>query len=206
MTEAQTCESRPETGPGQPTATDRDRTTALLEAWSAGDAEARDRLISALYQELRAMAFRRLRSERAGHTLSPTDLAHETVLKLCRDLNVSWRNRKHFFAVTAGMMRRILVDYARARGRAKRGGGQIVGLENPDQVAATTSLDLLALDEALDGLQRVDERKARVVELHFFGGLSVAETADVLGCSPSTVTREWRMAKAWLLRYLERPS
>ncbi|MEM8930356.1 MAG: ECF-type sigma factor [Acidobacteriota bacterium] len=185
-----------------PPTTDPADTTALLRAWSAGDAEARDVLVRSLYDELRTMAHRRLRSERSDHTLSPTALAHETVLRLYRDLDLDWRDRRHFFAVTAGMMRRILVDHARRRGRAKRGGGHLVRLDDPDAIGAASAYDLVALDEALSALAAIDERKARIVDLHFFGGLSVVETASVLDCSESTVSRDWRMAKAWLLHHL----
>ena len=124
-------------------------------------------------------------------------------MRLYRDLDLDWRDRRHFFAVTAGMMRRILVDHARRRGRAKRGGGALVRLDDPDAIGVAPAFDLLALDDALSALAEVDGRKAQIVDLHFFGGLSVAETANVLDCSESTVCRDWRMAKAWLLRHLE---
>ncbi len=181
-----------------------DKTTALLLSWSDGDAAAGEELVPRLYDELRALAGRRLRGERPSHTLSPTALVHEVFLRLFDQRRLTWRNRAHFFAVAGRTMRRVLVDHARHRRRVKRGGGQVpVSLEGLGDLAEQSVPDLVALDDALQALGTVDERKVKVVELHFFAGLTVAETARVLQCSETTVSREWRMAKAWLLVALE---
>jgi RNA polymerase sigma-70 factor, ECF subfamily len=178
--------------------------TRLLIAWSEGDPKALDRLIPVVYAELRRQAARRLRRERDGHTLQTTDLIHETYLRLIEQKNVRWQNRAHFFAVSAQLMRRILVDHARRRGRAKRGGsGVALPLEEGLAVAAAGSdADLLALDGALERLAALDARQSRIVELRFFGGLSVEETAAVVGVSKTTVKDDLNMAKAWLRREL----
>lgn len=173
-------------------------------AWRAGDTDARDRLVSEVYPELHRLAERRLRSEEPGHTLQATALIHEAFLRLV-DADVQWTSRAHFFAVAAQVMRRILVDHAKARRRVKRGGGATrVSLDEGLLVAPEREPDLLALDEALTQLQAQDERKAAAVELHYFGGLTYDEVAEVLGISPATVHRELRMAKAWLYHELAR--
>jgi RNA polymerase sigma factor (TIGR02999 family) len=153
-----------------------------------------------VYRELRSMASQRLRGERGDHTLQPTALVHEAFLRLVDQRQLDWRSRSQFFDLAGRMMRRILVDHARHRARVKRGGDvKIVTLERPDRLPAhLAGDDVLALDEALHRLARHDSRKARIVELHFFAGLSVVETAEVLGCSKATVSRDWRFAKAWI--------
>jgi RNA polymerase sigma-70 factor (ECF subfamily) len=179
----------------------RDITQMLID-WSNGETEALDRLIPVVYTELRRQAARHLRRERAGHTLLTTDLIHETYLRLVDQKNVRWQNRAHFFAIAAQLMRRILVDHARRRHRAKRGGSGIaLPLEEALAVAAEKSdVDLLALDEALTRLAAIDVRHRQIVELRFFSGLSIEETAAVLGVSPTTVKDDLNMAKAWLRR------
>ncbi|PWU05035.1 MAG: RNA polymerase subunit sigma-70, partial [Terriglobia bacterium] len=166
-----------------------------------------------VYEELRRMARRYMRRERAGNTLQTTALVHEAYVRLVDAKSVGWQDRLHFFAVSAQMMRRILVDAARARRSAKRGGqlqrvedSSVVNLEQIPDIGTGRSAELIALDEALDALAKFDPRKARVVELRFFGGLSVAETADVLQISSQSVLRDWKMAKAWLMRELGRSS
>lgn len=177
--------------------------TDLLRSWSKGDREAAEILAPVIYDRLRRLAARRLRSERKDHTLQPTDLVHEVYLRAFVQADISWKNRRHFFAVAARMMRRILVDHARKRRRSKRGAGAIrVDLGNLAELPSARTPDIIALDDALHDLSAIDPRKALIVELHFFGGLSVLETAEVLGCSGATVTRHWRMAKAWLRRSL----
>ena len=176
--------------------------TQMLIDWSNGDREALDRLIPAVYTELRRQAARHLRREREGHTLQTTDLIHEAYLRLVDQKKVRWQNRTHFFAVSAQLMRRILVDHARRRHRAKRGGSGIaLPLDEGLLVAAGKSdADLLALDEALTRLAAIDERQCQIVELRFFSGLSIEETAAVLGVSPTTVKDDSNLAKAWLRR------
>jgi RNA polymerase sigma-70 factor, ECF subfamily len=174
----------------------------LLLACKSGDEAALARLMPLVYGELHVLAHKRLQGERTGHTLQTTELIHEAYLRLS-GADVAWENRVHFFAVAAQMMRRILVDHARSRGRAKRGGGAAqVTLEDVAIVDAEPSADLVALDEALQRLSTLDPRKARVVELHYFGGLTYDETAIAIGVSAATVERELRMAKAWLYREL----
>jgi RNA polymerase sigma factor (TIGR02999 family) len=175
--------------------------TELLLAWSQGDESALDKLIPLVHGELRRLAKRYMAKERRGHTLQTTALINEAYLRLVHSRNVHWQNRAHFFAVSAQLMRRILVDFARSRNYQKRGGGAIQvtlaeALEKSDERGA----DLIALDEALTALAEVDARKSQVVELRFFGGLSVEETAEVLKVSPDTIMRDWKMAKVWLLR------
>jgi len=177
--------------------------TRLLRAWGEGDETARDRLIPVVYQALRKRAAAHLRHERRGHTLRPTDLVHETYLRLC-DQNAAWENREQFFGVASRLMRRILVDHARARAAAKRGGGLRVTLVDAPGGAAPAEPDLLDLDAALDELSALDERQARLVELRFFGGLSLEEAAEATGLSRTTVGREWVTAKAWLYRRLSK--
>ena len=179
----------------------RDITQMLID-WSNGDREVLDRLIPVVYGELRRQAARHLRRERPGHTLQTTDLIHEAYLRLVDQKNVRWQNRTHFFAVAAHLMRRILVDHARRRHRAKRGGSAIaLPLEEGLVVAAAKSnADLLALDEALTRLAAIDVRQSQIVELRCFSGLSIEETAAVLGVSLTTVKDDLNMAKAWLRR------
>jgi RNA polymerase sigma factor (TIGR02999 family) len=175
--------------------------TALLLQWRDGDREAFDRLVPLVYHELRRLAKGYMRRQRAGHTLQTSALINETYLRLIDHKNMRWQNRAHFFAVAAQAMRRILVDHARARGYAKRGGEALrVSLDEAATIAAERSAEMVALDEALNELAGFDERKSRIVELRFFGGLGVEETAHVLQVSPVTVMREWRGAKLWLLR------
>ena len=173
--------------------------TGLLADLSAGNDRALDELLPIVYGELRRQAARHLRRERGGHTLQPTALVNEAFLRLVEQRDVQWQNRAHFFAIAAQAMRRILVDHARAHRRLKRGGDQArVTLDVAVIAAESRAIDLQALDEALERLAALDERQARVVELRFFGGLSVPETAEVLQISAATVKREWSMAKAWL--------
>lgn len=176
----------------------------LLRAWSAGDAHALEELTSLVYRDLHRLAHRYMGGERPGHTLQTTALINEVFLRLVHTQEVSWQDRAHFFALCAQMMRRILTDLARARYTRKRGGGALaVELDSGLMVAGTARPNLVAVDDALEHLGRVDPRKSRVVELRFFGGLSVQETAEVLNVSPETVMRDWRLAKAWLWRELK---
>lgn len=182
--------------------------TALLKAWSGGDPAAQERLIPLVYKELHRLARRYRKRSGAGETLQTTALVNEAYMRLIEIHDVVWRDRVHFFAVSAQVMRRILVDSVRARGAIKRGGdaGRLVALD-PDQIAAPDSdraAELLAIDEALTSLARIDARRARVVELRVFGGLTMDEAAEVLGLSPQSVRRDWKLAKAWLLRELSR--
>jgi RNA polymerase sigma-70 factor (ECF subfamily) len=176
--------------------------TKMLIDWSNGDREALNKLMPVVYAELRRQAARHLRRERAGHTLQTTDLIHEAYLRLVDQKNVRWQNRAHFFAVAAQSMRRILVDHARRRHRAKRGGSGIVLPLDEGLVLAAEKpeVDLLALDEALTRLAAIDVRQTQIVELRFFSGLSIEETAAVLGVSLTTVKDDLNMAKAWLRR------
>ncbi len=179
--------------------------TQLLLQWNSGDPAARDALIPLVYSELRRLARHYLEQEKRAHTLSSTALVHEAYLRLVNQREVTWQNRAHFFGVAAQMMRRILVDHARKRASAKRG-GQSLTLALDDAVASAqqNQVDLVALDEALDGLAKLDERQSRLVELRFFGGLSIEETSEVLGVSTPTVKRDWASARAWLFRELSR--
>ena len=187
------------------TAPSSDQLTILLLAWSQGEESALEKLTPVVYQELKRLAHRYLGSERAGHPLQTTALVNEAYLRLIDGQRVQWQDRAHFFAVSARLMRRILVDWARSREAKKRG-------ETPQQVTLDEALlvsqdrreDLVALDEALQMLAKVDARKSQVVEMRFFGGLSVKETAEVLKVSPDTVLRDWRLAKLWLLGELSR--
>jgi len=173
--------------------------TGLLLDWSNGDREAYDKLVPLVYEELHRLAHRYMRRERPGHTLQTTALVDEAYLRLVEQKAVRWQNRAHFFAISAELMRRILVDHARAHARAKRGGGErALPLHEVALVSKERSTDLVALDEALKRLAEIDARKARVVELRFFGGLSVEETAQVLGVHANTVVTDWGMARAWL--------
>ena len=181
--------------------------TDLLRRWHEGDREALERLMPLVYQELHRIASRYLRHERPGHTLQSTALVHEAYVKLVDQRRVDWQNRAQFFGLAAQAMRRILVDHARARSREKRGSGApLVALDAVQPVAAESNVhpaDAIALDRALEKLETFDPGQARIVELRFFGGLTVEETADILGTSPSTVKREWTLARAWLYRELE---
>jgi RNA polymerase sigma factor (TIGR02999 family) len=174
--------------------------TQLLNRWSNGDAEVLDNLMPLVYEELRRQASGYLRRERSNHTLQPTALINEAYLKLIDQRDVKWQNRAHFFAIVAQAMRRILVDYARERKREKRGGAaENLPLDEAlTIVSQEKSVDLVALDEALNKLAKFDERQAKVVELRYFSGLSIDETAEVLNVSNITIRRDWSMAKAWL--------
>jgi RNA polymerase sigma-70 factor, ECF subfamily len=175
--------------------------TRLLLDWRNGDQTALDRLMPLVYEELRRMANHYMRNERRGHTLQTSALVNEAYLRLVDHENIEWQNRAHFFGVAAQAMRRILVDHARSRNYQKRGGGaQQVSLDEAMTLAEDRAAELLALDEALQELAKMDERKSRVVELRYFGGLSLEETAEALGVSVPTVTRDWSTAKAWLMR------
>ena len=177
--------------------------TELLVGYSRGDKEALDKLMPIVYDELRRQAARYLRREQAGHTLQTTALIHEAYVRLVDQRNVQWQNRAHFFGIAAQMMRRILVDHARTKKRAKRGGSNVkVSLADAAVPVKEQDLDVVALDEALTRLAAIDEQQSRVVELRFFSGLTVEETAEVMGISPATVKRDWSMAKAWLHREL----
>jgi RNA polymerase sigma factor (TIGR02999 family) len=182
------------TGPGE--------ITRLLRAWAAGDAAARDRLMPVVYDELRRRAARFLRRERPDHTLRSGELVHETYLRLLRQ-NAAWQNRDQFFGVASSMMRRILVDHARARGARKRGGPLRVTLDESHAVAVPAEPDLLDLDAALSALAAFDERQARLVELRYFAGLGIEDAARVMGISVATANREWAIAKAWLYKRLQ---
>jgi len=178
-----------------------DDVTRLLLDWSKGDRSALEKLMPVVYDELRRMAKQYMRRERPGHTLESTALVNEAYLKLVDCSRVGWQNRAHFFAVAAQLMRRILIDHARSRNYAKRGGGiRKVSLDEAAILSEERAEDLIAIDDALIELQAVDERKSKIVELRFFGGLNLDETAEVLGISSPTVQREWRKAKAWLYK------
>ena len=177
--------------------------TELLQAWRQGDPRALDRLTPTIYGELYKAARTSMRRERAGHTLQTTALINELFLRISDLKKVDWQSRVHFLAICARQMRRILTDSARTRQAEKRGGTAcFVSLEDAPQVGAVQSVDALLLDTALEKLCEVDERKCRVVELRFFGGLSVEESAEVLAVSPETIARDWRLARAWLFRYM----
>jgi RNA polymerase sigma factor (TIGR02999 family) len=174
--------------------------TQMLREWSDGDQAVLENLMPLVYDELRRLASRSLRKERPGHTLQTTALIHEAYLKLVNQRDAKWQNRSHFFAIASQAMRRILVDYARERHREKRGGSaENLPIEEAAFVASQEkSVDLVALDEALTRLAKFDERQAKVVELRYFSGLDIDETAEVLGISNATVRRDWNIAKAWL--------
>lgn len=177
--------------------------TEQLIAWSNGDEAALDALIPAVYQELRRMADYYLRGENTGHSLQPTALVHEAYMRLIDQTKVEWQNRAHFFGVAAQMMRRILVDHAKSKHRVKRGGiTPKVSLDETVSLSSERAAELVALDDALKVLNELDERKSRIVELRYFGGLTVDETAQVLGVSDKTVMRDWSLAKAWLYAQL----
>ena len=177
--------------------------THLLVNWSNGDQQALERLTPLVYAELRRLASRHLRRERSGHTLQSTALVHEAYLRLVDQRSVRWQNRAHFFGIAAQMIRRILVDYARGRHTAKRGADACkLSLDEAIGTPAQRDLNLVALDDALQNLAALDPQQSRIVELKFFGGLSIEEIAEVLGISPATVKRDWAVAKAWLYRYI----
>jgi RNA polymerase sigma factor (TIGR02999 family) len=177
--------------------------TALLGDWSRGDRTALSQLLPLVYAELRRVATRQLRSERADHTLQPTALVHEAYIRLVDQRHVDWQNRAHFFGVAAQVMRRVLVDHARRHDAIKRGDGvRSVSIDEAKAVATSNPIPVLALDHALDRLEQVDADLARIVELRAFGGLTIEAAAHVLNVSPSTAKRDWRVAKAWLHREL----
>lgn len=177
--------------------------TQLLIAWNRGDQRARDELMPLIYEELRRIARGYLRRERNNHTLQPTALVHEAFLRLVDQRHIDWQGRAHFFGIAARLMRQILVNHAEARRAAKRGGSaERVSLSDLDREAVETDVDLVALHRALDELERLDPPQSRIVELRYFGGLTVEEIAEVMGISPATVKREWKMARAWLRREL----
>ena len=179
------------------------RITALLSDWSRGDRAALGELLPLVYAELRRVAARQLRLERANHTLQPTALIHEVYIRLVDQRQAGLRDRDHFYAVAANVMRRVLVDHARRRGARKRGDGvQYVSIDDAKGVAAPSEIPILAFDHALARLERVDPDLAEIVKLRAFGGMTIEAAAGVLGISPSTAKRDWRAAKAWLLREL----
>jgi len=181
--------------------------TRLLLAWSDGDETALDDLVPLVYAELHRLARHYLSVENPGHILQTTALINEAYLKLVDSRQTRWQNRSHFFGISARLMRRILVDLARERDSQKRGGGvRPVSISSGLAVVPAPEEDIVAVDQALTALAKVDERKSRVVELRFFGGLNERETADALGVSPETVRRDWRLAKSWLLRWLSEGS
>ena len=174
------------------------RISQLLADWANRDPAARERLVPIVYEELRRLAHHYMRGERAGHTLQTTALVNEAYVRLAGIDALQWRDRAHFFAMAATLMRRVLVDYARQRGQEKRGAGVSVTSLDENAIASEPAVDVVALDEALERLAALDEQQSRVVELRFFAGLSVKETAEVLGISPATVKRDWATAKLWL--------
>jgi RNA polymerase sigma-70 factor (ECF subfamily) len=177
--------------------------TELLHRWTAGDEEVLDSLLSVVERELRRIARKSLRSQRQGQSLETTELVNEAYLRLVDQTRVQWQNRAHFFAIAAQIMRRVLLDHARRRNRAKRGAGaNQISLSSVTILSPQKSQELIALDEALTKLERVDPFKARVVELRYFGGLNIQDTAEVLDVAPVTVSRHWHLAKAWLKREL----
>lgn len=187
------------------TRSSQEEISLLLKAWCGGNEAALDKLAPLVYDELRRIAHRHMARERAGHTLQTTALVNEAYLRLVDARQVPWQDRAHFFALSAQLMRRILVDHARSRGRLKRGGsGQKVPLDESLAVPVRKDTNLVELDDALSSLATVDARKAKVVELRFFGGLSVEETAEVLNVSADTVMSDWKLARVWLLRQLDR--
>jgi RNA polymerase sigma factor (TIGR02999 family) len=180
-------------------------TTQLLRAWAGGNDHALDQLIPRVYRELQKLAGHFLQNERSANTLKATDLVHEVYLRLVDVNQLAWQDRAHFFAVSATLMRRILLDRARRRLAAKRGAKpQVVNLEAAVDFSSKRSRELIVLDDALNALAGLDPRKARIVELRFFGGLGVKETAEVVGVSPDTVMRDWKLARAWLSTELKR--
>ena len=184
---------------------DQHDVTRLLKAWSGGDSKALDELFPIVYTEVRKLARSYLRRERPDHTLQPTALVNEAYMRLVDQRHVDWQNRAHFFGIAAQVMRRVLVDHARMRQADKRGSGdRPVVLDEALALVAERTPDVVALDDALRALAELDPRQAQIVELRFFGGLSIEEAAEVIGLSPATVKREWSAARAWLRRELER--
>lgn len=182
----------------------QNQVTQLLLDWGNGDKAALDKLVPVVYQELRRLAAYYMRRERPGHTLQTSALVNEAYMRLIDYSQMRWQSRAHFFAVAAQAMRRILVEHARKRHFAKRGGGAVkVSFDEAAIVSQEQAADLVALDDALTSLEAMDERKARIVELRYIGGLNIEETAEVLDISPATVQREWRAAKAWLYREIK---
>jgi len=180
-------------------ASDSDNVTRLLVEWGDGNQQALEALVPLIYKELRNLAHNFLYRERPGHTLQTTALVHEAYLKLIDQNDVRWQNRAHFFAIAAQAMRRILIDSARKHAAAKRGGPQAeLSLDEVADIALEPDINLLKLDEALNELVKIDPRQSRIVELRYFGGLTIEETAEVMSVSPATVKREWMMARAWL--------
>jgi RNA polymerase sigma factor (TIGR02999 family) len=178
--------------------------TQILQAWAAGDRSALDRLIPMVYRELRKTAGAYMRRERVGHTLQPTALINEAYLRLVDGPVMNWQNRAQFFGVAATVMRHVLTDYARARSAQKRGEGiQKLTLDEALAQGEEPDVDLVKLDEALTKFEKIDPKKSKIIELRFYGGLSIEETAEVLGVSPSTIKRDWRTARAWLRHELE---
>ena len=183
--------------------TSRDEIASILESVRAGDRSAVDRLLPVVYEELRTIAGRFMRRERPGHTLQPTELVNEAYMKLVNQDRVEWQGKSHFLAVGAEAMRRILVDHARAKLRKKRGERPVhVEFSETLQLSSEREEDVLALEEALQKLEKLDPRQARIVELRFYGGLTVGEVSEVMGLSERTVVREWAMVRAWLRREL----
>jgi RNA polymerase sigma factor (TIGR02999 family) len=179
--------------------------TGLLLAWGQGNAAALEKLMPLVYDELHRLAHQYMNRERPGHTLQTTGLVNEAYLRLVDMSRVQWQNRAHFFAISANLMRRILVDFARSRNYLKRGGKEHhISLDETLLISTQKGTDLVALDDALNALSKVDSRKSKVVEMRFFGGMSVEETAEALNISPETVMRDWKTAKVWLLRELSR--
>ena len=182
----------------------RGQITELLRDWRNGDKAAREKLLPIVYDELKRLAASFFRRERLNHTLQPTALVHEAYIHLVDQSHVGWENRAHFFGAAAQLMRRILIDHARSRNAAKRGGGAIrVTLADDVAISEQRELDLIALDAALEELTALDEKQSKIVEMRFFAGLSIEETAEVLDISPATVKREWNTAKAWLYRRMK---
>ena len=183
--------------------TSTNEVTQLLLAWSDGDQAALDKLTPLVYEELRRMAHRYMNRERPGHTMQTTALVNEAYIRLVNRKNVHWENRAHFFAIAAQLMRTILVDHARSHAYQKRGGGaRNITLDEAMVVSQQRAADVVALDETLKELAKIDPQQSRIVELRFFGGLTIEETAEVLGLSPATIKREWSTAKAWLYHEL----
>ncbi|HEX7312554.1 MAG TPA: sigma-70 family RNA polymerase sigma factor [Pyrinomonadaceae bacterium] len=182
----------------------RPNITEVLERWSNGEQSALDELMPLIYKELRRLAGNYIRRERHDHTLQPTALINEVFVRLIDQHDIKWQNRAHFFGIAATLMRRILVDHARSHQAAKRGGGQYsLSLSKADRIARQPSVDLLAVHLALEELEELDPQQSRIVELRFFGGLTIEETAEVLGLGHATIEREWKMARSWLRHELE---
>jgi RNA polymerase sigma-70 factor, ECF subfamily len=188
--------------PDSDNAASKEGVAELLAAWAGGDSVARERLVPIVYEELRRLARHYMRGERTGHTLQTTALVNEVYLRLTRIDAMQWRDRVHFFAMAANLMRRVLVDYARQRAREKRGGGVTITSLDDTAAAPEPAVDVVTLDRALERLSAVDPQQGRVVELRFFAGLSVEETAEALDISPATVKRDWATAKLWLYNAL----